>query len=148
MSAAVFVSYRRKDQPFFVRTLAERLSTALPDHRVFIDVDSIGGGNNFRREIESALLLADDEATLGHAWGAMAGWLREHRHLALKPMREGIVSTRAGITLLGWRITRGGLAPARTGRLRLLRRIRARMDQGPATITDMLSPSRHRWAFG
>lgn len=55
MSAAIFVSYRRQDEPFFVRQLRQLLVKEFPDRRVFVDVDDIAAGQNFRSAIIEAM---------------------------------------------------------------------------------------------
>lgn len=102
----------------------------------------------YLRFMDDMLLVADEREELAEAWSAVAEWLGRERALTLKPTREGIVSTRAGLTLLGWRVTRAGLRPARTGRRRLLRRLRHRAAQGPEAVRDALAAVQHRWRFG
>jgi hypothetical protein len=51
----VFVSYRRQDEPYLAHLLADRLREHLGEHRVFLDVDSIELGRDYREAIEGAL---------------------------------------------------------------------------------------------
>jgi len=65
----IFVNYRRVDAPYLARSLYERLVAAFRDRRVFMDVDSIPAGSNFRETITSALQQTDVLlAVVGPQW--------------------------------------------------------------------------------
>src|SRR6478609_11877512 len=49
----IFISYRRRDEPLFAELLAERLRRK--NCEVFLDVDSIALGGEWRRLIQEAL---------------------------------------------------------------------------------------------
>lgn len=74
----VFISYRRRDTDGHAGRLAEELRERYGEERVFIDVDSIGGGVDFEQRIEQALDASDVALVLiGYQWlgrreGAMA----------------------------------------------------------------------------
>ncbi len=66
---AIFVNYRRTDEPYLARSLFERLSSAFGEGVVFIDVDSIPPGSSFRVEIERTLQSTDILlAVVGPSW--------------------------------------------------------------------------------
>jgi hypothetical protein len=71
----VFISYRRKDTDGHAGRLAEDLRSRYGEERVFIDVDSIGGGVDFEQRIEHALDGSDVAFVLiGEHWlGRRAG---------------------------------------------------------------------------
>jgi hypothetical protein len=51
----IFISYRRSDKPEFTRRLYDFLETHLGAERVFMDIRSIGPGEDFVRAIENRL---------------------------------------------------------------------------------------------
>ena len=53
--AEIFINYHRKDRPDFAYRLAEHLRGYFGHERVFIDIDSIPAGSNYREAIDSAL---------------------------------------------------------------------------------------------
>lgn len=55
----VFISYRRDDSGSFAHLLAGRLMTRLGKRNVFLDVDSIAGGELFPQRLEQALRASD-----------------------------------------------------------------------------------------
>ena len=66
----IFINYRRDDDPMFARRLGERLTEAMPDRTVFLDIDTeIPLGERFpdvlRRQIEHALVVV---AVIGPHW--------------------------------------------------------------------------------
>ena len=71
----VFISYRRRDTDGHAGRLAEDLRERYGADRVFIDVDSIGGGADFEQRIELALDSCDAAFVLiGEDWlGRRAG---------------------------------------------------------------------------
>jgi hypothetical protein len=65
----VFISYRRADTDAVAGRIKDRLARDLPDWQVFMDVDSIGAGVEFRRAIEAALARASVfVALIGPRW--------------------------------------------------------------------------------
>jgi hypothetical protein len=65
----VFISYRRRDTDGHAGRLAEDLRERFGEERVFIDVDSIGGGVDFEQRIEHALDESDVAFVLiGDEW--------------------------------------------------------------------------------
>src|SRR5919197_4324531 len=71
----VFISYRRRDTDGHAGRLAEDLRERYGEDRVFIDVDSIGGGADFQQRIQLALDSCDAAFVLiGEDWlGRRAG---------------------------------------------------------------------------
>ena len=66
---AIFISYRRADADAVAGRIKDRLARDLPDWEVFMDVDSIGAGVEFRRVIEDALARASVfVALIGPRW--------------------------------------------------------------------------------
>jgi hypothetical protein len=65
----VFISYRRRDTDGHAGRLAEELRERYGEEKVFIDVDSIGGGVDFEQRIEEALDASDVAFVLiGDEW--------------------------------------------------------------------------------
>jgi hypothetical protein len=65
----VFISYRRRDTDGHAGRLAEELRERYGEEKVFIDVDSIGGGVDFEQRIEQALDASDVAFVLiGDEW--------------------------------------------------------------------------------
>jgi TIR domain len=65
----VFISYRRRDTDGHAGRLAEELRERYGEEKVFIDVDSIGGGVDFEQRIEQALDASDVAFVLiGYQW--------------------------------------------------------------------------------
>lgn len=71
----IFISYRRNDAAFIAPVLAQRLRAAYGDDAVFIDIDTIPFGTDFRDHIGSAVDRCDVLiALIGKAWaGAEPG---------------------------------------------------------------------------
>lgn len=68
---AIFLSYRRQDVPGYVGRLADHLEAAF-GQTVFRDVDSIGGGTDWKRVLNRA--VSDAEiilAVIGERWQAI-----------------------------------------------------------------------------
>ena len=55
----VFISYRWKDSAGFARALADRLAERLGKSEVFHDVETVGGGDDFRQVAHAAIDSAD-----------------------------------------------------------------------------------------
>jgi len=55
----VFISYRRNDTASAARRIYDRLSRVLPRGNVFFDVSTIGGGEEFGKEIASQIARSD-----------------------------------------------------------------------------------------
>jgi hypothetical protein len=65
----VFISYRRKDTQDFVGRLADRLRAARGIGKVFMDIDAIGPGENFRQLTHAEMLRCDVSLiVIGPAW--------------------------------------------------------------------------------
>jgi len=65
----IFVSYRRLDTPFATGWLCERLRSHFGRDHVFLDVDEIHPGVNFRKRIREALHTCDVVlVVIGHHW--------------------------------------------------------------------------------
>jgi len=65
----VFISYRRKDTQDFVGRLADRLRAARGIGKVFVDVDAIAPGENFRQLTHAEMLRCDVSLiVIGPAW--------------------------------------------------------------------------------
>ena len=58
MAGEIFVSYRRDDTGGYALVLRDRLAERFGTSAVFIDVESIGLGSDFRKEIGSAISSA------------------------------------------------------------------------------------------
>jgi class 3 adenylate cyclase/tetratricopeptide (TPR) repeat protein len=68
-SPKVFISYRRDDAPAHAGRLADHLRAAFGDGSIFIDVESIGAGAEFAREIEEAIRGTDAVlVVIGPGW--------------------------------------------------------------------------------
>ena len=66
---AIFISYRRADADAMAGRIKDRLERDLPGRAVFMDVDSIGAGADFRRVIEDALARSEVLlALIGPRW--------------------------------------------------------------------------------
>ncbi|MDX8034108.1 TIR domain-containing protein [Lentzea sp. BCCO 10_0856] len=67
--SGVFISYRRADSGFAVRSIADRLKDHFGDDNVFIDVDSIEPGVDFVDELSAALRKCEVLlAVIGNSW--------------------------------------------------------------------------------
>lgn len=55
----VFISYRRSDTGYIARMLADRLQKHYGEHSVFLDVDNIPPGVDFRQHLDSAVSQCD-----------------------------------------------------------------------------------------
>ena len=53
MAAKVFISYRRDDAKYQARIIHEAFCKAIPSDHVFMDVDSIPPGANFRKVLKN-----------------------------------------------------------------------------------------------
>lgn len=51
----IFISYRRNDEPGYVGRLADGLRERFGDDKVFMDIDDIAMGHNWRDQIESSI---------------------------------------------------------------------------------------------
>ena len=66
---AIFVNYRRQDDPYFARGLYQALREAFDDREVFFDVVSVEAGHDFRERIARALQQSDVVlAVVGPKW--------------------------------------------------------------------------------
>jgi TIR domain len=69
MSKKIFISYRRSDSPGTAGRLHDFLSTKFGDEAVFMDVDSIELGWNFKKEIDEAVAKCGVLlAVIGPSW--------------------------------------------------------------------------------
>lgn len=69
MSGRLFISYRRDDEPAEARSLRDRLALAFGDDAIFMDVDSLSVGADFRQSLDSALnSCAAFIAVIGPRW--------------------------------------------------------------------------------
>ena len=59
MSGSVFISYRRETAAGEARALFNELATLLGRNAVFMDVDSISLGRDFRKELEKTLAACE-----------------------------------------------------------------------------------------
>ncbi|MGH6802750.1 MAG: toll/interleukin-1 receptor domain-containing protein, partial [Methyloceanibacter sp.] len=59
MAKKVFISYRREDTGSAAGRVYDRLSRLLPKSNLFFDVNTIGGGEDFVRKIESEIGRSD-----------------------------------------------------------------------------------------
>ena len=65
MSGKIFISYRRGG-PWSTRSLYDRLAARFDRKQIFMDLESIGAGDDFYKEIEERL----DECDVPITWGA------------------------------------------------------------------------------
>jgi len=96
----------------------------------------------YLRFMDDLLLAADDREALRDAGERVRDWLSSQRDLALKPDRQGVVSTRANLVVLGHLVTRAGITPARTVRRRARRRLAERAREGPEALARTLASYR------
>ena len=72
--ARIFLSYRRQDAPYVALALKDRVEAHFGAESVFIDVDNVPIGVDFRRHIETAVGQCDAMLVLiGAQWLAVAG---------------------------------------------------------------------------
>ena len=57
--ARIFVSYRRQDSPYVAAVLKDRLERQFGEHSVFLDIDNIPIGADFREHIDLAVQQCD-----------------------------------------------------------------------------------------
>lgn len=68
----LFISYRRADAADIVRAIRERLARELGDDAVFLDVETLGAGEPFRRAVLDALRASDVVlVVVGPAWAGV-----------------------------------------------------------------------------
>jgi len=76
LSAKVFISYRRADDPWIAQLLKQKLGARIPASDIFIDVTSIGVGQAWLDAIDQAIGASTIVmAIIGPNW---SGRLREH----------------------------------------------------------------------
>lgn len=69
-----FISYRRADTDALAGRIADRLAHDLPDWAVFMDVESIGAGVNYRQAIDDTLARCSVfVALIGARWAGDGG---------------------------------------------------------------------------
>lgn len=69
MAGRIFINYRRGDDPGFTGRLFDRLEQSFPPEQLFIDVDSIGAGEDFVRVLEDQVNQCDVLlAVIGRGW--------------------------------------------------------------------------------
>ena len=67
--AKIFVSYRRQDSPYVAPTLKDRLEQRFGENSVFLDIENIPIGVDFRERINLAVRHCDVMLVLiGDAW--------------------------------------------------------------------------------
>jgi hypothetical protein len=88
----------------------------------------------YARYMDDLVLFADDRTQLRHARAAIAAWLLEHRALHLNPQHLEVEPTRTPTVLLGYRVSRVGIAPSRKLRRRLHQRLRSAATRGEETL--------------
>ena len=67
--AKIFVSYRRQDSPYVAQALKDRLEQQFGQHSVFLDIDNIPIGVDFREHIDLAVRQCDVMLVLiGDRW--------------------------------------------------------------------------------
>lgn len=67
--AQIFISYRREDGSASAGRISDRLLKTFSQHDIFMDVDSIGAGEDFVRVIEEAVSKCEVLiAVIGHNW--------------------------------------------------------------------------------
>lgn len=96
-SRGIFLSYRREEAAAYARLLKSEFSERIPDARVFMDLDSIGAGQDFgeviRQALDSSTVLV---ALIGRYWTTLTDedgqrkldnpddWVRFEIHAALE----------------------------------------------------------------
>ena len=88
----------------------------------------------YARYMDDLVLFADDKAQLLAARAAIAAWLQRKRQLQLNQRHLTVEPTRTPAVLLGYRVSRAGLAPSRKLRRRLRQRLRAAATAGEETL--------------
>lgn len=69
MSGGIFVSYRRDDAKHAAGRLVDRLSRSIPDEQIFIDIDNIDPGLDFRKVLTEKVQACDVLlAVIGPGW--------------------------------------------------------------------------------
>lgn len=67
--AKIFISYRRDDSAYATGVIRDQLAAQLPACEIFLDVDSIPYGVDFRRHLESSVAACDFlVAVIGKSW--------------------------------------------------------------------------------
>jgi hypothetical protein len=67
--AKIFISYRRDDSAYATGVIRDQLATQLTDCEIFLDVDSIPYGVDFRRHLEASVSACDFlVAVIGKSW--------------------------------------------------------------------------------
>ena len=59
MARSIFISYRRSDSAGLTRAIYDRLTASLPSDDVYLDVETIAGGEDFRESVANAIAGAD-----------------------------------------------------------------------------------------
>ena len=69
MSGQIFISYRREDSSAWAGRLSDNLSIRFPSNQIFMDVDSVGLGEDFLKKIEETVGSCDVLiAVIGKGW--------------------------------------------------------------------------------
>ncbi len=94
----------------------------------------------YLRYMDDLALFHDDPRALEVAHRHIEAWLREERGLALKP--STVQPCARGLTLLGYRVTRAGLAPSAKVLRRVRGRVQAAAQRGPEALSRTLASYR------
>ena len=71
MAGGVFISYRREDSRHAAGRLFDHLKRALPQRRLFMDVDSIAPGRDFVQILDESLESCESMLVIiGHSWAS------------------------------------------------------------------------------
>jgi hypothetical protein len=100
--ARIIVSYRRSDTASTAGRMFDRLAAHYGDEHVFMDVDKIPFGTDFRKHIQEVLRGADIVlAVIGPSWLGTTGEDAARIHDAADPVRVEIeTALRLGVTLI------------------------------------------------
>lgn len=88
----------------------------------------------YLRYLDDFVLFGDDAGRLREARERIVEWLWEERRLRPNPKRWNVHGTDEPSTFLGYRVTRGGVAPGKKLMRRLRGKVRAAARKGPAAL--------------
>lgn len=80
------------------------------------------------------MLFGDDAEALRAARARIVEWLWAERRLRLNPKRWHVHGTNESSTFLGYRVTKGGVAPGKKLMRRLRAKVRAAARKGPQAV--------------
>lgn len=102
----------------------------------------------YLRYMDDFCLFSDDKGQLEEAREAIGAWLLTHRRLHVNPKRLHIRPTGEPSTFVGYRVTRGGLAPGEKMRRRMVLNVRKAAAAGPTAMARTVGSYRALFGFG